>query len=918
MKLRPTTWCLLILAGCATPTVERPAPTVVTSPSAGLVSAPTRTAEPIPMLQLPSDVRPTHYALELHIDPNQPTFSGTVAIDVTLSAPRQVLWLHGLDLHVSESSVKVGDESFPAEWDQVNDDGVARLTLPRSIGPGKATILVAWSRAYDPRLLGLYLAHEGGASYAFTQFEDIHARKAFPSFDEPGFKTPFDVVLVVPKDAVAIANTAETLQEVTGPSKKIRYATTKPLPTYLLAWAVGPFDVVDAPTLPPNAIRSWPVPMRGIAPKGRGGELGFALKTARELLLLEEQYFGVPFAYPKLDSVAVPDYAFGAMENAGEIHYREDLLLFQDGVTPDLQKLDMANVIAHEQAHQWFGDLVTMPWWEDAWLNESFATWMATRIVQGWKPEWNASVDLQKAFSRAMREDALVTARAIRQPLTSVKNIQDQFDGLTYQKGGAVLAMFERSMGAEPFRRGVSAYIAAHANGSGSTDDLLAAFSKSAGRDITTPFHTFLDQAGVPLVQASTSCTAGKGALTLKQSRYFPLGSTGVQDRTWQIPVCARYGRGGKVSEVCTLLTKPQDTVALPGCVDWVLPNADGVGYYRWSVAGDDLKKLRTAGYTKLNVRERISLAEALNSGVAAGSIPFADALAALEPIARDAEGDVAAEVLPLLAFAGDQLVAASERGAVERYTSSLLAPVLARLGYTSKKNEATATTKLRWQVLATLARANDQGVVAELSKRARAYAGLSDGRFHPEAIDPELAELALVVAVEHGDTALYDALDQRLSTLDDADLRGRVVGALSSARDAERGARARALTLDPRLRKQEAVIPLFGQSNDERTREATWDYVKGHFEAITQAMPDNYAAYLPWTAGRFCNKDKADELNAFFAPVAGKHNGMSQNMRQATEMLRLCAAEVEAQRESAHAFFQARTAGKVKTLPSR
>jgi cytosol alanyl aminopeptidase len=916
MKLRMT--CLVILAGCATPHASEEKPQAKTTPSPGLVSEPTRVAEPIPTLRLPSDVRPTHYALEMTIDPNQPTFSGTVAIDVTLSAPRDVLWLHGLDLKVHSSSVKVGEQSLPAVWDQVNDDGVARLTLPHAIGPGPATILVAWSRAYDPRLLGLYLAHEAGVTYAFTQFEDIHARKAFPSFDEPGFKTPFDVTLVVPNDAVAVANTPENGQQPAGASKRLRFATTKPLPTYLLAWAVGPFDVVDAPTLPPNAIRSWPVPMRGIAPKGRGGEMGFALKTARELLLREEEYFGVPFAYPKLDSVAVPDYAFGAMENAGEIHYREDLLLFKDGVTADLSKLEMANVIAHEQAHQWFGDLVTMPWWEDAWLNESFATWLATRMVQAWKPEWNASIDLQKSVNRVMRQDALVTARAIRQPLTSVKNIQDQFDGLTYQKGGAVLAMFERSMGAEPFRRGVSAYIAAHANGSGSTDDLLAALSKSAGRDIATPFHTFLDQAGVPLVQAKVSCAAGKGTLTLSQSRFFPLGSTGVQDRTWQIPVCTRYGTGAKTTEVCTLLTKAQDTVALPSCPDWVLPNADGAGYYRWSVAGDDLKKLRTAGYSKLNIRERISLAQSLNAGVAAGSIPFADALAALEPITRDSEGEVVTEILPLLRFAGDHLVPANERVAYESYTSSLFAPVVARVGYTAKKNEPTSTTRLRGQVLNTLAHANDSAVVAQLSKQARAYAGLTDGQFHPEAIDPDLAEVALVAAVEHGDVELFDALDKRLNTLDDGDLRERVIGALSSARDPEHAARGRALTLDARLRKQEAVIPLFGQTNDERTRAATWEFIKGHFEAVVQAMPENYAAYLPLAGNGFCDDGKADEINTFFAPVVGKHNGMSQNMRQATEFIRLCAAEVAAQRASAHAFFEARTAGKVKTPPSR
>ena len=913
--MRPAQWTLLLvlLASCATPRPAREAAAPAPAPAA----LPAPPAEPIPALRLPPDVRPVHYTLELQLDPDQPRFAGTAAIEVALAAPRAVIWLHGHDLAVSAASVKAGSETLPAKWEQVNDDGVVKLTLPRAVGPGPATIEVAWTRAWDPRLVGLYLAREAGTNYAFTQFEDIFARRAFPGFDEPGFKTPFDVTLVVPKGAVAVANTAPIAEEAAGASKRVRFATTQPLPTYLLAWAVGPFDVVEAPTLPPNALRSWPVPMRGIAPKGRGGELGFALKTAAALLLQEEAWFGIPFAYPKLDSVAVPDYAYGAMENAGEIHYREDLLVFKEGVTAEETRLDIASVIAHEQAHQWFGDLVTMPWWEDAWLNESFATWMATQMVQQWKPEWNAASDLQKSVQGVMGNDALVTARAIRQPLSSVKDIPDQFDGITYQKGGAVLAMFERSMGAEAFRLGVRDYIAAHAHGSGSTDDLLASLSKAAGRDVATPFHTFLDQAGVPLVQARVSC-AGKPLLTLQQSRFFPLGSTGQQDRSWQIPVCVRFAAGGAVREQCTLLTKPEQQVELPGCPDWLLPNADGAGYYRWSIAGDDLRKLRSAGYAQLNPRERISLASSLGAGVAAGTIPVADALEAFEPIARDTDGEVAAEALSLPGFARDYLVPPEERARVDAYTSALLAPVLARVGTAAKAGEPTATRRLRRGVLGLLARVEDKHALALLGRLGRAYAGLADGKFHPEAVDPDLAGLALDVAVEHGDAALSDALEKRLAAVEDGELRERVLHALASARDPARSAHARALALDPRLRKQEVLIPVFQQARDPRTREATWQFVQERFEAIAAAMPPTYASSLPYVAAGFCDAARAEEVAAFFGPRAAKYNGLSLSLRQASESMRLCAAKVEAQREGARAFFLARGAVKAKRAAVR
>ena len=902
--IQPVQWSVaLALLSCATanPPSSQPAP----PPPAHQLPQ-----EPVPALRLPSDVKPTHYALNLQIDPDQAEFSGSAAIDLMFSAPRDVLWVHGLDLKVKSSALKVGGEVLAVKWEQVNDDGVVRLQLPHVVGPGPATLEVSWTRGYDPRLVGLYLAKEGGNTYAYTQFEDIYARRAFPGFDEPGFKTSFDVTLEIPATDVAATNTPQLSEELKGDHKRIHFATTKPLPTYLLAWAVGPFDVVEAEPLPPNAIRSWPVPLRGVAPKGRGSELAWGLQTARELLLLEEQYFGVPYAYPKLDSIVVPDYAFGAMENAGAIHYREDLFLFKDGVSSEEGKLGSADTIAHEQAHQWFGDLVTMPWWEDAWLNESFATWMATQMVQRWKPEWNAGIDLQKASSGAMGADALVTARAIRQPLASVKDIMDQFDGQTYQKGGAVLAMFERAMGPEVFRRGVSGYIAAHANGSGSTEDLLDALSAAAGHDVKAAFHTFLDQAGVPLVQAQVACGA-KAVLTLKQSRYFPLGSTGKQDRAWQIPVCLRFGKGAEIQQQCLSLTQAEQQVELPMCPDWLLPNADGAGYYQWSMAGQDLQKLRTAGYAKLTVAERISLAQALRAGVAAGAIPIADALGALGPIAQDADSEVIPEAMPLLFQARDHLLPPEETARVDAFTSRLFAPVLARVGFSAKQGEPAATRRLRRRVLEMLAHVEDKAVVAELTRRGLAYAGLADKTFHPEAVDADLAGLALSTAVKFGNLALFDTLTQRLATLDDAEIRSRVVSALASVTDPDRAAKALALTLDLRLRKQEALTPVFAMADEPKTRDAAWKYLTEHFEQAIAASPESSAAYLPWVITGFCDAERAKEQAAFLEPRAPKYSGMGQNVRQALEAEQLCAATVAAQRQSARAFFANNKPGK-------
>ena len=903
---------VLLLLACA---ASRP---VLDAPTGPPTAGATPAEEPIPLLQLPLDTRPTRYRLELTIDPRQPRFSGTVEIEVTLDHPRQVLWLHGHGLEVSAASVSVGEEAVPARYQQVNDDGVAQLALPRPVGPGAVTLRLAWSGAFDPRVVGLYRVKEAEVDYAYSQFQILYARRAFPGFDEPRFKTPFEVTLVVPDGDVAVANTAAVSEAPAGLGlRRIRHAATRPLPTYLLAWAVGPFEVVEAAPVPPSAVRSWPVPLRGIAPRGRGGELGFGLDASRELLLLEEAYFGIPFPYPKLDAVAVPDFAWGAMENAGEIHYREDLLLVKEGVTAEERKQFIADTIAHEQAHQWFGDLVTLAWWDEAWLNESFATWMATKMVEAWRPGYHAATDLQKSFSWAMDNDALVTARAIRQPLKSMKDVDDQFDVLTYQKGGGVLTMFERYLGPEAFRQGVSRYLGAHADGSGSTDDLLEALARAAGQEVVPAFHTFLDQAGVPLVEASVRC-GPKPVVTLQQSRYLPLGSTGTQDRLWQVPVCVRYAVGGKAEARCLVLREPRAALELPWCPAWLMPNAGGAGYYHWSMGGADLKNLTSAGYAQLDVSERISLARALGAAVHGGKLPIADALQALEPMAADPEGEVAVEAIPLLSFVREQVLGPRERTLVDAYAVQLYAPVFRRLGFTGRSGEGASTRRLRLRALGLLATVGHPEVVREAVRLGRAYAGLADGRFHPEVVDPDLAGLVLGAAVEHGDRAFFDGLRQRLATTDDGMLRLRILNALGNARDPERSRAALALCLDPALRKQEGMTELWRQGYDVRTRDATWRFIQEHFDALVEKVPPTHAAGLPFAAESGCDTGRADEIHAFFASRAGAHEGMAQSARQAEEAVRLCAAQASAQRESAVRFLTAHARGPVKAPPGR
>jgi alanyl aminopeptidase len=389
----------------------------------------------------------------------------------------------------------------------------------------------------------VYRAAAEGANYVFTQFEPISAREAFPCFDEPRFKTPFELVLRVPKDKVAVANTRElSANDFERGLREVHFAPTEKLPSYLIAFAVGPLDVVAAPNLAKHVVRNHELPLRGVAIGGRGPELAFSLHETPPLLLWLENYFGVAYPYDKLDLIAVPDFGAGAMENAGAITFRDTLLLVRPDA-PEQQKRTFGYVDAHELSHQWFGNLVTMPWWDDIWLNEAFATWMGTRAINGVHPEYEADLGALSATHGAMEVDSRTSARKIRQPIESDHDIENAFDAITYSKGGAVLSMFERYLGADEFQAGLRRYMDRFRFGSATARDLVRTLAEVSNESaLEGAFFGFLDQPGVPELQVKLDCTSTPPALELAQSRYLPLGTTAQSEARWQIPFCARFG----------------------------------------------------------------------------------------------------------------------------------------------------------------------------------------------------------------------------------------------------------------------------------------------------------------------------------------------------------------------------------------
>jgi alanyl aminopeptidase len=863
-------------------------------------------ADAPPTARLGDAVVPTQYRVELDIDPSKEAFSGNVVIDITLKNASDAIWLHGRNLKVSEVFVTGKDANrIDATYEERDDSGVALVSLSRTAAAGPAKLHFSYSAPFNTAANALYRVESGGLPYAVTQFEPIAARQVFPGFDEPGFKVPFEFAIVARPGDVAVTTTPKTSTEVLGDGRvRHVFARTRPLPTYLIAFAVGPYDVVDFGMIPANPVRKQGLALRGIAAKGRGARMQYALKNTPGLLAVLEDYFGTPYPYEKLDLIAVPEGFGGAMENVGAITYDEYLLLMDENAPVD-QRRDYTAVHAHELAHMWFGNSVTPEWWNDIWLNESFATWIMNKASHRYWPAGEFDRSTLKGALGAMTNDSLAAARQIREPIDHNDKIAGAFDGITYQKGGGVLAMLERYVGEERFQAGIRLHLARNKDGSATAEEFIASVAEGSDRsEIGAAFHSFIEQPGVPLVSARLDCTDAKNPrLDLRQARYAPLGSSiKAGESEWKIPFCAAYTAGGTRYSTCALLGERQQSVALDAstCPATVHPNADGAGYYRFTLDEAGWQSL-IAGVAGLGPAEALAFGDSLDAAFRAGTIPARLYVSGLEALAGHATWDVAIAATQYLE-AITEIIDEAPMRTIEPAMHRIVAPRYAQIGTgTDSGTELLRKNLQRFMIVI----AKDKAMRKPLADQAAAVIGLH-GNQNPSAAPMSEWETVFSVGVQDIGEPFFDLLLKQAIASDDAAFRQAAAGALARVEDPALVRKLQAAVLADSFKGTEMVGVVFRQMNRPATKEATYAWLRQNDKAIIGMFPETFrSAVVPALGAAFCSMERADEWQAFVRSHASLIPGYERNLAQAVERIRLCAALKQASATSLIAAFR-------------
>lgn len=844
---------------------------------------------------LPADVRPERYRITLEPDLERFTFQGSESVDVRVEAATRRMVLHAAELEIRRAALEQAGVSVePAQVETDEERETVTLVFDRPVAPGPATLLLDFTGRLNDKMRGFYRSEyrvDGRKRHmAVTQFEATDARRAFPCWDEPAAKAVFEVTLVAPQDRVVLSNMPPSRTETGEDGRKtVRFAETPVMSTYLLAFIVGEFDCVETRTREGVAVRVH-------TPAGKGEQGRFALDVASRTLSFFQEYFDIPYPLPKMDLIAIPDFAAGAMENWGAVTYRETAILVDPEESSAATRQRVAIVIAHELAHQWFGNLVTMEWWTHLWLNEGFASWVEYLAVDRLFPEWEMWTQFVFSdFSRAMALDGLRSSHPIEVEVQDPKQINEIFDAISYSKGASVIRMLAAYLGAETFRRGLQRYLRRHQYANATTEDLWQALAEESGQPVKRVMDTWTKQTGYPLL----SVDAKQGAVEVRQTRYLLGGPPDRDDPSrWSVPVGLR--REGEPDAFLLLEEAEASLGEEPR--GWLKLNPDQTGFYRSNYSPGLWDRLAAAVEAGgLSAIDRLGLQNDAFALARAGHVDAARALGLASAYGNETDYTVWADLSHNLR-AYDVLL--SHRPCHESFRAfarDLYGSVCASVGWDARPGEGHLTTMLRAMVVGILVRYGDPQVVGEALRR---FDRQTDGGAAPA---PDLRAAVYAAVVEARGVEGYEAVLRAYREAELHEEKNRCLQGLGCSADRALLRRTLEFSLSGEVRAQDTPLAVAAVAGNRFGRELAWDFLRERWAEFDGRYGQGgfiIARIVSITTEDFTTLDKAREVESFFeahpAPAA------ERTIRQSLERIRSNALWLERDGESIARWLEA------------
>lgn len=829
--------------------------------------------------RLPEGAAPTHYAITFNINFAQDNFQGDETIDVNLSKPSNSITVNAVEIDFHDVTVACAGQTQTAKVTTDEKMEMATFTVAKQLPAGPCKVHINYTGHLNDKLRGLYLSTYHGRKYAVSQMEATDARVAFPGFDEPAYKATFDISAIVDKGDTAISN-GQIVSDTPGPGDKhtIKFSTSPKMSSYLVALTAGDWKC-ESDSVDGIALRVCTVP-------GKENLTRFPLDATKAIMSYYDKYYGVKYPLPKLDQIAVPDFQAGAMENWGAIVYRETALLIDEKTSSVGARQGVTETIAHEVAHQWFGDLVTMKWWDDIWLNEGFATWMTPHPIEAWKPEWLVPQGVVDEVNGALATDAVKNTRPIHQEANSRNEIDALFDGIAYGKTAAVLHMLESYLGHETFRAGVNSYLKQHAYGNATAADFWNAMTQSSKKPVDKIMPTFVMQAGEPYVEVDAKCEGGNTTLAMSQKRYLntPAGFNEPNDQLWQIPVCAKgVNENAATEQQCFLLTQRQQSFTMKGCSKFVFPDAGALGYYRYNYDSAALQSLGAAAEKGLTPEERISLVGNEWALMRVGKHTIGQYLAMGDQFKNTKGSVLIADFLQRLDQINDDLVTDQDRPAFQAWLRHSFSPMMQQLGYTTRPGDSPEDRQKRADLFTALGNVGeDPQVIAQSQTMVQEY--MKD----PTSIDGTMARAVIAVAARHGNEQLYEQFKAQLKNNESPEVYYRYLYSLADFPQQSLIQQTLNTVLSPEVRGQDLYI-LIGMLGNPASQDLTWRFMQQNFDPLMKKTGGGLGgvALFFYGAQQFCDAQKKTEVEQFFKDHP--FPGTERNQREALERIDSC-----------------------------